>query len=288
MPGKAVLRGLLWLLLFVSPVEGRAQYFSNYDANKDLFIRNVKLIDEFIERFNDDKHTYLRKALAADDSQYSISRGMLLVSLFNLENTSFTDKDTLLKGFFRRVLDKDAPVYLSFNDTDWYAAAQCVFLFKGRLVEIPVVLRVRSKGDEWAKWMIAGIGKQLPGKGPAPSVSVSNKDAKMPAYISTSAYATNFVELHYVFTKNIEPELVFEKNLLASEEGQAFISLVRDGSLRFQYAKKVTFHFFQVKDWLFTVDEFKRKAYNNGWLISSMRKVTDSEKEAARRLLIAR
>ncbi len=282
------MKGILWLLIFISPVTGRAQYFSNYDANKDLFIRNVKLIDEFIERFNDDKDTYLRKALAADDTQYDISRRMLLVSLFNLENTSFTDKDTLLKGFFRRVLDKDNPTYLSFNDTDWYASAQCVFLYKGRLVEIPIVLRVRSKGDEWAKWMIAGIGKQVPGKGPMPSISTGYKDAKMPTYISTSSYATNFVELHYIFTKNIEPELVFEKGLLASEDGRAFISLVRDGALRFQYAKKIIFHFFQVKDWLFTVDEFKRKAYNSGWLISSMRKVTEAEKDAARKLLLSR
>ena len=288
MPGNKLMKGVFWLLMFISPVTAAAQYFSNYDANKDLFIRNVKLIDEFIERFNDNKDTYLRKALAADDTQYDISRGMLLVSLFNLENTSFTDKDTLLKGFFRRVLDKDAPVYLSFNDTDWYASAQCVFLYKGKLVEIPIVLRVRSKRDEWAKWMIAGIGKQVPSKGPAPSISVGNKDARMPAYISTSSYATNFVELHYIFTKNIEPELVFEKGLLESEDGQAFISLVRDGALRFQYAKKITFHFLQVKDWLFTVDEFKRKAYNNGWLISSVRKVTEAEKDTARKLLLSR
>ncbi len=279
---KIALNRFVLLVIAVSSLmasSARAQYFSNYDQNKDIFIRNVKLIDEFIERFNDDKATYLRRSLPGGDTQSNITRGMLLASLFDLENTSFTDKDTLLKGFFRTILDKQHPVYLAFNDTDWFARAQCVFLENGRLVELPIILRVRSN-HEGARWTIAGVGTSTLSKGVRPSVTVA-EGGKMPGYIATSAYATNFVDLHYVFTKKIEPAHVFEEEYLTSAKGSDFVNAVKNGSIRFQYVKKITFYFFHVNGCMFTVDHFKRQSYNCGWLISNVNKLPDMGKSAA-------
>jgi hypothetical protein len=273
---RRYLTGALLLLLFAMPRYSLGQYFSNYDPNKDIFIHEVKLIDEFIERFNGDPSTSLKREYA-DKKQYTMTRSRMLVSLFDLQNTSFTDKDSSLRDFFRQVLNTEHPVTISFNDTNWYAAAQGIFLYNGQIVEQPLILHIKNHGDDWSKWMIAGIGNRSPSKEPMPAVTISSKGTTL-SYISTSAYATNFVELHYILTRNIVPENFFDDNLLASPRGRQFINSVKDGDLKFLYVKRTTFHFFQVKGWAFTVDEFKRKSLNSGWLISGIHKATDAQK----------
>jgi hypothetical protein len=283
-----ILAAVLLLLFVAAPTEGTAQYFSNYDPNNELFTSEVKLIDEFIERFNNYDSTFLKKMYARQKKKGKITRGMMLVSLFNLENSAFTDKDTSLKDFFRQVMDKVHPVYLSFADTDWYAESQGVFLYNGKLVEIPLVLHVKSKGDEWSKWMITGIGNMVASKEPMPSVSTKRISGKAPEFIATSAYATNFVELHRIFSGDMQPQYYFEPELLNTDNGRQFTSSIKSGQLKFQYVKKITFHFYQVRGWVFTVDEFTRKTYNSGWLISSARKMSEPEKKAARQHLLNR
>ncbi|MFI5196412.1 MAG: hypothetical protein ACHQD8_04920 [Chitinophagales bacterium] len=279
---------MLLLHLFAASPGSSAQVFSNYSPNEAFFHYEVKVIDEFIERFNDDHSSYLRKAYTKAKKPYNITRTKLLVSLFNLENTSFTDKDTTLMGFFRQVVDTMHPVYIAFTDSDWYAEARSIFLYNGKLVEIPLALHVKSEGNEWSKWMITGIGNRAPSKEPMPSVSANKLNGKPAQYISTSAYATNFVELHYIFSANMAPEYYFEPQLLANEKGKQFVEMIKSGQLKFQYVKNITFHFYQVSGWIFTVDQFNRKTLNNGWLISSMQKTTRAEKDAARKKLLNR
>jgi hypothetical protein len=246
------------------------------------------VIDEFIERFNDDPASYLRKVYAQAKKPYHLTRTQLLVSLFNLENAAFTDKDTVLMGFFHEVLDKNHPLYLSFNDNDWYAEAKSVFLLNGKLVEIPLVLHVKSQGNEWAKWMITGVGNKSQSKEPTPSITLGKPGANVAQYISTSAYASNFVELHYIFSSNMDPQYYFEPQLLSTKGGKEFVEMIKSGQLKFQFVKNITFHFYQIRNWVFTVDHFNRKTFNNGWLISSMRKTTQTEKDAARMKLLNR
>ncbi len=283
----SITTAIFLLLSFAVLPDSSAQYFANFNPNDEYFNYEVKLIDEFIERFNDDSATFLRKAYTKDKKHPAVSRGRLLVSLFNLENPSFTDKDTTLKGFFRQVLDPLHPVYLSFNDSDWYAEARGVFLNNGKLVEIPLVLHVKSQGDEWSKWMITGIGNTIQSKEPIPSVSVNKLKGKE-QYISTSAYATNFVELHHIFTDNMQSEYFFEPQLLVTEQGRQFVKWIKNGQLKFQYVKSITFHFYQINGWIFTVNQFTRKSANRGWLISSVQKTDKAEKDAALKKLLNR
>jgi hypothetical protein len=41
----------------------------------------------------------------------------------------------------------------------------------------------------------------------------------------------------------------------------------------------VKFHFFQVDGWYFELSEFNRQGYNKGWLISTLMKITDKDKD---------
>lgn len=278
---RFIIQAVFLSLLLARAADGHAQLFSNYNPDEDYFNHEVKIIDEFIERFNNDSATFLRKVYEKKGKPFNISRTLLLVSLFDLENPSFTDKNSDVKAFFDDVLDTNHPVYLSFNDSDWYAAAQSIFLYNGKAVEIPLVLHVKSKGDEWSKWMITGIGDTVPSVNTSSSIFVKKVAGKEAVkYISTSAYATNFIELHYVFSENMEPEYFFEPQLLASGNGRQFVDWIKSGQLKFMYVKDITFHFCQVNNWVFTVNKFNRKTFNNGWLISNIKKTNKAEKDA--------
>jgi hypothetical protein len=273
------------LLLMTSGSFSSAQYFSTYSPGDDQFNRKIKIIDEFIDRFNG-KDSSLFK-LVPKNNQYLYSRGRQLVSLFDLENTTFTDKNSALKTFFDQVLDKAHPVYLSFNDTNWYAEARAIFILNGKLVEIPLILNVKSHGDEWSKWMIAGVGDAVISNEPMPSVSDKMKGSPV-QYISSSAYAMNFVELHNVFTTRMQPENFFDPATWNTNKVRLFVSYIKNGQLKFQYVKKISFHFYQVNGWILKVEQFNRKSINSGWLISAAQKVTIAEKEAAKKKLLFR
>jgi hypothetical protein len=275
-------------ILFAASVPCNAQVVSNYSPNEELFNYEVKLIDEFIERFNDAPSAYIRTVYREKKKPFNVTRKMLLASLFNLENTRLT-ADPGLNGFFQQVLDEAHPVYLSFTDSDWYAEARGIFLYNGKQAEIPLVLHIKSHGDDWSKWMITGIGNTTPNDDPQPSISIS-KPAKRPAtaYISTSSYATDFVELHYIFTSNFTAENFLEPALLESNKGKQFVASINNGALKFLYVKSMKFHFYQVKDWIFTVEHFSRKSYNSGWLINDAQKVSEAEKNVARKKLLNR
>ena len=184
-------------------------------------------------------------------------------------------------------MDKAHPVYLSFNDTNWYAEARAIFILNGKLVEIPLILNVKSHGDEWSKWMIAGVGDAVISNEPMPSVSDKMKGSPV-QYISSSAYAMNFVELHNVFTSGMQPGYFFDPAILNTNKVRLFVSYIKNGQLKFRYVKKISFHFYQVSGWILKVEQFNRKSINSGWLISAAQKVTIAEKEVARKKLLRR
>ncbi len=280
--------GLSLMLLIAALPQGSAQYFENYNPNDDFFRQEIKTIDEFMERFDAWPESQICITYAKSNKGRSIPRNMLLVSIFNLENSSFTDKDSKTKEFFHDILDKTSPVYINFNDTNWYAEAHALFLNNGKLEEIPVVFHVISQGTEWSKWMIAGIGKPAASKEHMPSVSLKKVNSPAQQFISSSAYATNFAELHYLFTDKMQPAFYFDQQLIATPSGKQFIDKIKNGQLKFQYVKSITFHFYQAKGWIFTVDQFHRKSFNSGWLISNILKTTPSEKLVARKILLNR
>lgn len=284
---KRIIFLAITLLFAVSPC-CRAQVFSSYDLNDELFKCQVKLIDEFIERFNDEPSAWLRKTYEQEKKSFP-SRKMLLASLFNLENTSLRDRSSHIDDFFNEVLNEKHPVQISFTDSDWYAEAESYFLYNGQKVSIPLILHIKSHGNDWAKWMIDGLGDLKQSNFREPSISINKKQkVARQEYLPTSAYATNFVELHYIFSGDMMSENFFERPLIESSRGKQFIEAIKSGKLKFSYISTIKFHFFQVKGWIFTVEQFERRTYNSGWLISQVRKVSESEKNNARKKLLNR
>jgi len=277
---------ILWFIL-VPSTRMSAQTFSSGNSVRDeLFMYEVKSVDEFIERFDDDPSSFIRKEFQKQNRQFLLTRAELLISLFNLDNNWVNDS-VEIKGFIRQAIDKKRPQYIYFKDTGWYAEARCVFIYNEKLVEIPLILHIKNEING-AKWMINGIGNDIFFEGdnlvtePVP-VSKSSSNKK---YISTTGHATNFVELHNVFSDSMEPYNYFDPQLLAAKKARLFVQLILQGKITFQYVKNIKYHFYQMPGWIFEVQQFERENINSGWLISSIKKVTKSEKEIYRRKLL--
>jgi hypothetical protein len=257
------------LLTILFPTVARAQTINTFSlaetTTDGTFLYEVKLIDEFLERFNDDPNSYIRREsnrLLGTDSIFN--RRRMLHSLFNKDQSWGTDSFR----FIQQVLDGAMPQYISFTDTNWYAVANCVFTVKGKNVAVPVVLHISTQGNG-AKWMIAGIGASELYKMPCKTVHAFRPTGK-PDFIPSSSHGTNFVYLQHVFSRAGNAANYFEPNVLQWERTRHLLGLVAEGQATFKYVKGIEYHFYNVDGWIFTVSSFKRKVANSGWLISHL------------------
>ena len=282
------LRKIIFGFLLCCAVSGsaNAQYFTNINRNEDIFNYEVKVIDEFFERFNDDPKSFIRTAYKNQKKAFNVNRGQLLVSLFNLSNGALAG-DTTINGFIRQVTTNNE--FINFTDTNWYANIVAIVDYNGKQMEVPMVLHIFASKEGWAKWMIASAGELRPTK--EPKSSVNYKEFKVnvpPTYISTSAVSTDFSELHHVFASNINQANFFDKAFLNTEQGKAFCGLLKSDKIHFLYVSNIRFTFFQVSNWVFTVEQFKRQSLNSGWLINDIKKVSEAEKTELEHKLLLR
>lgn len=268
------------LLLMVAPLAGAGQTINTFAATESTtdgaFLYEVKLIDEFFERFNDAPGSYIRresKRLLGTDSM--INRRRLLRTLFKKgQNWS---GDTAL--FMQQVVSSAHPQYLSFTDSNWYAVANCVFAVNGKSVQAPVVLHISTQGSG-ATWMIAGLGTSDIYNMPCNKVYTATPASK-PDFIPTSSHGTDFVYLQHVFSKESHAANYFEPYMLEWERTRHLLGLVAEGKATFRYVKGIEYHFYGIPGWLFAVSYSKYKGANCGWLISNLQQMNDTAKASA-------
>jgi hypothetical protein len=255
-------------------------------AREANFLFEVKVIDEFIERFNDDPTSFLRREYLRAGKDINFTRQDLLKHLFE---KTVTPGDSLVLQFVSQVTDSAGPQKLNFNDSEWYAEVMCAFNAGGRRIEIPLVMQISEDTDKSVRWMISGIGDSPALHDPntvASTLKTTVKDQKQ--YISPSDYATNFLELHRILKPGFEGINYMTPQLLESERGKRFAQLVESGKMKFESSGHMRFYFFQIPNYTFTVERFVRQTTHSGWLISELSPATEDEKLARKARLLQR
>ena len=253
----------------------RAQVFTNdAGAREKHFVYEVKQIDEFFERFNNDTGSFIRKAYKMYRVKYNIDRPKLIKSLFNYDTKSWDQ--SVIENFVKDVTLVHDPYKLNFRADGWFAKANCKFQYNGTATDIPIVLRIISDSKGRSKWVIAAVKAGSLKAGPAAApVEERNSHQK---FINPASHANNFIELDKALDDKENLADYFEPAFFKRNNAQAFYNLVLNNRIKFLYVKDITYHFLQSGKWIFTVDYFQRESLNAGWLISSLQKVTDAEK----------
>lgn len=86
----------------------------------------------------------------------------------------------------------------------------------------------------------------------------------------------------------MNPVNYFVEGVLHTDRCSTFVNLVKAGKLQFDHTKTIKFHFFQVPNYVFTVERFDRDGTNSGWLINSLKPADEAEKTAQKSQLLQR
>jgi hypothetical protein len=254
-------------------------------AREANFLYEVKVIDEFIERFNDDPTSFLRREYLRYGKPINFTRRDLVQFLFE---KPVKPEDGIVTKFVDQVTDSANPQKISFNDTNWYAEVTCSFNMAGRHVAIPLVLQVATDTDRSSRWMICGIGDAPVFHDAAGSAGLSSAVKDQKKFISPSDYATNFLELHHILKPGFEGVNYLTPQLLESERGKKFAQLIQSGKMKFEAPGSLRFYFFQIPNYTFVVERFVRQTTHSGWLISDLIVTGADEKRARKEKLLQR
>jgi hypothetical protein len=300
-----------------------AQVFSNDDAVREaIFVTKVVQLDEFIHRFNNDSSSQIRRYYLSHHRSWDKSREQLIRSLFNYTTKRW---DSLqMNHFIQRATDPQQPDLLAFMGDQWYAEAVCDFLYRDLSVKATLILKLQVNPDGSAQWVIAAVkpwfnlpvkktaikarptGKPgmddqasiashqppLPvaietvGEGKPDGARAVTTGGKAKRFIQPAANETNFSELERDFADKRRLADLFDSDFFDRHFSEPFFQAVLRNRLRFVAVKKLRYHYLQVHDWIFTVENFERSTRNSGWLIASIRQAnTEQRSSYVRRLL---
>ena len=275
----------LGLFLIICFTTGRVQsqvFVNDEEAREKHFIYEVKQIDEFFERFNNDTSSFIRNVYHNSKTKFTVDRYRLIKSLFNY--VSKTWDSTLINNFVASITDRKSPCKLDFYGDNWYAELECRFKYNANTVSIPLIMRVVTDNHKGAKWVVAGVGSN-----PVRSTITVNKLPPSKNFykcIGPSSQAANFMALKKAFEDKENLSNCFDELFFDRLNAMEFYNAVLSNQIEFMYVKSVRYHFLQDENWIFRVEYFPRDAMNSGWLINYVKKVSPREIEAYKRKLL--
>ena len=266
---------VLKFLIFISFSFCHHRLFSqvisnNENAKEKHFVYEVKEIDEFFERFNDEQGSFIRGVYKAHHVKFNIPRERLIRSLFNFDNES---KDSILiNTFVSDVTKKKKPIYLDYYGDDWYAELTCKFKYQSSDIVIPVIVKMVMTPNKGSKWMIVAVGSStLKSKIVVTEMTQSKIKTKI---ISPTSNGTNFVSLQRVFEDKENLSDYFESSYMKWSNMLEFYNAILNREIEFINVIKIKYHFLLADKWIFTVEDFQREELNSGWLINHIEKVS--------------
>lgn len=224
------------------------------------FQASVKSIDEFMARFNGQEHHLL------NDASQSGRRQDLLRLYDALDTTNLVNKLAMVDTILQR------NTMLSYNSKMWYAEASCKMTYHKRDVTLSLMFRTEQTPDKLDHWALVG----------ADGLTASGVvDVSQWLRISPTDHEVNFMSLESMINidKNRRHFAGYRSRDIDIDQLSAFIALVQSGDLVFDYCQGVKYHFLNVPNFIFIVENYFRENTNSGWLISDVIPADRDQKE---------
>jgi hypothetical protein len=272
---SGMLKKIILLSLFFIPKTLLAQSYEK--EFETLFAWQVKQIDEFIERFDDNDSTLIKQYNQKHNGSSTVlTREKLIKSLFNAERTDWNYNE--LSDFIKQVDNKNNPQYLDFNNGNWFANVNCAIIWNGKPGTILLKLKIQKQTNGGLKWVIADVdakGLKQPGnvtvavKGTQPILPMPIDDTSL----NPTSHTTDFLNIDEVsmYPQNISNYLVTANNY--SADFCLFINECLSNRLKIVRANSVTYSFYQIKGWEIEIQQYNRQTKNSGWLIYKLVKL---------------
>jgi len=254
---------LLYCLFAMLSHQAHTQDLSSID---DLaFQQRVKQLDEFFKRFNY-THDVAGKPVQMD----TLLRKKYVLSLFDrsyLQKASAERRSTVMR-FVESLIDSSRQI--AFTNSDWYAEALCQVKYKGKAQKILVMLKTEQDSSGNQRWAIASVKM--------PFLDLQPKDSTQ--FLTPVSHELNFMQLSQATNSGKDNITAFKAKQASINPLGVFFYLVGVGELQISIVEKITYHFLQVPNYIFTVEHFERSGGNVGWLISSLQVANAGQKQS--------
>lgn len=261
-----------------------SQEFKNESGQKEKhFVYEVKQIDEFFERFNNDSSSFIRQIYKSKKTKYNLDRKKLIKSLFNYDTKSW--EKNFIDSFVQKALLIEMPTFKNWFAENWFAEAKCQFQYNFSVIDIPVILKLVTDEKKRSKWIIVGIRSGLPVEQQSSNSAIKVRSVKT-KFINPANHATNFIELGKAFEDKDHLSDYFDNNFFYQKSAPEFYKALLNNNLKLRSVADVKYHFMNVNGYIFTVEYFPRESLNSGWLISSLKTASINEKEGYKKNLL--
>jgi hypothetical protein len=247
-----------------------------YLGDESAFYAETKQVNQFFRRFNNEEDKDGVKYNPNDKRYRSLKdRKNYLQILFDAQNASITPD--LKEEFIATVNNSDNPIFLNFRNGDWFSEVTTRFEYKGQEETAYLYLRLEPDRKGY-KWVLHHVhydryANLLPAK-----------ESEEKKFIHPMSHELDFMNLNKAF-QDIQNLQDYAHQGYKPDYLTLLLYDIKRGDVKFKTVADVKFHFFQVDEWYFEISEFNRKGMNRGWLISSLAKVPETQKETFRKYL---
>ena len=273
---KAESRRFSVLLLFVLlpaflAAPAAAQSVGNVQMDEANLYAMTKQMGQFIRRFNYEEDQFGYKINPADPSYRNPEkRRSSLAILFDQQ--TYGSQPDLQRFFIEDVTSADS-TFMTFLGGRWYSEVSATFKYKGKPVNIIMILGVEQEGLG-SKWVLNNIYFSEFNK-LFPSGEMAEKEKH---FLHPMSHELDFMNIYKIFK---EPEVIeyYASKRFTPDYLTLFFYEIKRGNLVFENVDAVKFHVFQIKDWYFEVSWFNRSGSNAGWLISNLIYISEKDKK---------
>ena len=230
----------------------------------------TKQMGQFMRRFNYEEDQFGYKINPKNPSyRNNEMRRKSLPILFDMEKYGSNPE---LQQYFIEDVTKDDSSYMTFLGGRWYSEVSTTFKYKGKDVQISLMLAVEKEGLG-SKWVLTNVYFSEFNK-MFPNGEIAEKEKH---FLHPMSHELDFMNIYKAFK---EPEVIeyYASGDYAPDYLTLFFYEIKKGTLVFQHVDAVKFHVFQIKDWYFEVSWFNRAGNNSGWLMSNIYYMPEKEK----------
>lgn len=266
------MKQLAAIFFLIIPFLLTGQTYNSYTGDESVFYAQTKQVNQFFRRFNGEEDVKGNRLFSGDSTVRDPKmRKKYLPILFDNSNSSVSSDMKDL--FINQVLNKKNPFYLDFHGKNWYAELNASFFYKKEKVNIIIYMKLERQ-DLGYKWVFSNVYFDKF----AQIFSHIGDTTNNKLIIHPLSHEVDFMNINKVFRDEENIDYYLENHYIPDQLA-LFVEEVKDGNLKFESVDNVKFHFFQVQNWYFEVTYFNRNEMNSGWLISSLLRVSESEKK---------
>ena len=252
---------LISILFYVLPIS--AQSFPDSVFQDDVRYK-VKLLDEFMKRFNgEETHDMLA-------NQDSLQEELNILYLMNADMFK-ANKDSMLQvanEFIDSIRVNQTKLF--YTDSLWYAEVMVNCSYKKKAEQITLFLRPEEIKPQQHRWVIIGA------KGDILTLEPSRRNNGL--NILPNNHEVGFMALPKIHLLGNDKILNYASANYRTDQLTVLYSMIYSGTLKMDTTDKIIYHFGEVPGFVFTVERHVREGFNSGWLISSIKKADSSTK----------